>query len=51
MLKDRKQLICSKALDGSIIDNHTQLAVLSGRCQEIDDLLNTNFEEMMGEQK
>jgi len=34
-----------------MVDNHIQIAVMSGRSQEIEDLLNTSFEEMMGEKK
>jgi len=49
MLLDRLNIISAMVMDESVINDQVKSAICVGRYQEIKDLLNMNFNELMGE--
>jgi len=49
MLLDRLNIISAMVMDESVINDQVKSAICVGRYQEIKDLLNMTFNELMGE--
>ena len=49
MLRDRLNIISAIVMNENVINDQVKSAIYVGRYQEVTDLLNMNFNELMGE--